>query len=292
MLELTDLKKLEYQGHFADEYDTPVKRIVRVAFSRLETRSRYLAMLTCYCDESGSIQDRKTPIFSLSGVVASDQQWVRFENSWGRLLRRYGVSEAFHMTDFEAVQGSYVGWPQSKRVEFASQLSGIIKSNIGYGFVYSLAVHDWKQVFGDKFSGKQMQQAPYAFLLMSVLLGIRAHPLWREPAAIVCEKNDLVEWQVRSHFDDMKRDIYRDVFESLTFSEKSHCTPLQAADILAYEGSKYWHNKKIENDRRPMRKLLSSLMSGGQIDARLFPLESLRSFKQSVERKHRDAIER
>lgn len=249
-------------------------------------------MLTCYCDESGSIEDRHTPIFSLSGVVASETQWLRFDKSWGRLLRRYGVMEAFHMTDFEAVRGPYGGWSLSKRAEFAAQLAGIIKSNIGYGYVYSLSVQDWREAFGDKFSGKKSQQAPYAFLLMSILLGIRTHPLWREPAAIVCEKNDLVEWQVRSHFEDMKTDIYRDVFDSIVFSVKSGCTPLQAADILAYEGSKFWRNKKIENDQRPMRKLLSSLMAGRQIDARFFSKESLLSFRNHVERKHHESQSR
>src|SRR6516164_7710990 len=53
-----------------------------------------------YMDDSGHPSSQ--PRVVVAGFLASEKQWMDFEPKWKTVLEKYGLGEAFHMTDFES----------------------------------------------------------------------------------------------------------------------------------------------------------------------------------------------
>ena len=53
-----------------------------------------------YLDDSGHPKDQ--PYVVVAGFIASESQWLSFEPAWKAALAKYGLGDAFHMTDFSA----------------------------------------------------------------------------------------------------------------------------------------------------------------------------------------------
>src|SRR5690242_11472191 len=59
---------------------------------------------TAYFDASGK---KEQPVLVVSGFVASEKQWLRFEEEWDALLGEFQLAHPFHTTDYvAAVQGT------------------------------------------------------------------------------------------------------------------------------------------------------------------------------------------
>ncbi|MBX3370039.1 MAG: DUF3800 domain-containing protein [Nitrospira sp.] len=71
-------------------------------------------MLRGYYDGSGTTPD--APFMTLTGVVASESVWTRFEKAWAAVLLEHGISY-FHMPDAMALRGQFsaeYGWTDAK----------------------------------------------------------------------------------------------------------------------------------------------------------------------------------
>ncbi len=71
-------------------------------------------MLRGYYDGSGTTAD--APFLTLTGLVASESVWERFEEAWAAVLLEHGISH-FHMTDAMALRGQFSfenGWTGEK----------------------------------------------------------------------------------------------------------------------------------------------------------------------------------
>ena len=51
-----------------------------------------------YLDDSGHPKDQ--PYVVAAGFVATEQQWQNFKPRWETALKKYGLGDTFHMTDF------------------------------------------------------------------------------------------------------------------------------------------------------------------------------------------------
>jgi hypothetical protein len=69
-------------------------------------------MLRGYYDGSGTTAD--SPFLTLTGLVASESVWERFEDAWATVLRGHDISY-FYMTDAMALRGQFSsGWTDEK----------------------------------------------------------------------------------------------------------------------------------------------------------------------------------
>ena len=71
-------------------------------------------MLRGYYDGSGMHRDSE--VLTLAGLVASENVWGRFEESWGTVLREYKIT-AFHAKDAMACRGQFArenNWDEAK----------------------------------------------------------------------------------------------------------------------------------------------------------------------------------
>lgn len=191
---------------------------------------------TAYIDESGTHEG--SPAVVLAGYVSTADRWEAFDHQWKAALSKYGI-EFFHMADFAQGQEQFRGWSENRRRECLKQLHDIICDNaigsVGYGL--SRAAYDAIVCAkADDFMG-----GPYGLLASLLLIDFSA--LLR-----LLGVRTLVAYRFESGADGIGQvaTIFGRNLESPGHSEfhrlmsfgtenKRKFTPLQAADILAYE---------------------------------------------------------
>ncbi|MGP0593217.1 DUF3800 domain-containing protein [Nitrospira sp. T9] len=268
-----------------------VKQIIRAAHP-FTSRERVSAVVFAYFDESG--KPDHSPVVSLGAVVASERKWKDFEKEWMKELYlvkapihpRHNLPY-FHMTDFESPDcKDYRHLNKDAREAFISSLAGIVNETISYGVVESLAVKDWNEIVMPHFLDSYRQNRGwYLFMLQNALIDIA---YWtknlslHEPIACIFDTNNEVSYAATEHFNDIRENDYCGIghrFVSATFANSVQFCPLQAADILAYEGRKDIHNKYIDGGERPIRKLLQVLLKEGRLNISRSNREDLETFR-------------
>src|ERR1700728_1201254 len=79
-------------------------------------------ILTSFFDESGTHGD--APVTVMAGVMATANQWRRFEGETAKLKRNYGFN-VFHTKEFKDRKGEFSGWPNHKRISLLSELAEV-----------------------------------------------------------------------------------------------------------------------------------------------------------------------
>lgn len=228
------------------------------------SRKRMLAVVIGYFDESGA-EDK--PVFSVAGFVAGAGRWSRFEHHWNKELDRYDV-DAFHMTDFECREGEFrdKDWTNEERTEFIRQLAHHIKNTVAVGVGYSVIVDDFRAVFCPQATPREVVKWAYVVLFtacLTQLVKVMVPPLRGQRIGLVCEEREGVEGVTVDHVQRLKRGLrdWEKAFEGTpVFVPKGRFRPLEAADILAYEGYKHVTNQFLQDEAlRPVRKMFTSL---------------------------------
>jgi hypothetical protein len=93
-----------------------------------------------YLDDGGHPDDQ--PALVVAGYVASEEQWREFESKWRNALKRFGLSEPFHMTDF--MSGTRLS--PLRRDQILSALANIIKSSTARPFAAGMDMKAYKKV--------------------------------------------------------------------------------------------------------------------------------------------------
>jgi len=221
-------------------------------------------MINVYMDASGTHDDSHNCI--IGGYWGNVDAWTQFEEAWSAILASEGIDE-FHASVFwfrhgesgEIRKKPYQGWNHDRDHSFINRLLEVIEDVEIYPFAIGVLNADW-QTFPDLYkplltgqtiltsqtSRKYAQRhLPQLFALTTVVIRIMAY----------------VEQPIRVHFvfdnDDHKGDLKR-AFDgakelirfrsgeplvsrmgALVFDDSKIATPLQAADLLAYEAHRF-----------------------------------------------------
>jgi len=220
-------------------------------------------MLVGYFDESGT--GTKSPAISVAGYVARDTEWDRFQLSWDRCLKKFGISSHFHMTDWEARQEQFKGLTEEKRLELFQALVGILRRTFRFGVAASTIIEHYDE-------NRPMLDpplSPYSFCVLQCLqwIGEWAEKIGHaEHIGYVFENGagfngEVYSLRERIISNESLRHRYR--LGSLVFEDKKILNPLQAADILAFEAWKEMCNYIIPGkEKRKLRKSAICLLRG------------------------------
>jgi hypothetical protein len=241
--------------------------MVALARSSLPLAScRVLSMFSVYFDESGTHKDSNVVV--VAGWVSTDIQWQRFSTAWTGVLRAAGLDPPiFHMTDYESRRGQFAGWQQNKRVRVLQKLQGLIRRRTKQAIVAAVIVDAFAK--GRRERKVPSNMSPYGF---GVVECIKKVGQWADNAGytgpIAYYFEDGNRW--RSHVLIATAEIERTPdfraryrFASWGFGFKDTMTPLQAADMLAYEIWKEAINGNLvtgDGRLRPMRKSLRAMV--------------------------------
>jgi len=198
-------------------------------------------MLAAYVDESG---DLDTPVFVMAGYVSTEIKWKKFDREWKRVLRDFGVSY-FHMKDLVRSKHEFTGWSQQRKDDLIHRVVFVIKSNVMFCIGSALPMADYKKVVPADLRKKIGH--PYYLSLQHCIQSVLHH----------CSSKSITE-EVSFTFDEKAKfsgravQIYNSyksgqaitksgkaLLGPIAFADDRNVTPLQAADIMAYEINKF-----------------------------------------------------
>lgn len=222
--------------------------VYEVSRAFLAERSGFVAVIKVYMDESGTHD--ASPYLTVGAYAAQPKQWRKFTAGWNAAKKPVNV---FHSSDCQALKGEFLGWSEDQRNAFVAKLLPVIRENIPLGVVIGIDIDEFrKQVapYPDLMAHFAHPYASCFHWVVSTLIGYVEEAGSNERLAFFHENNDY-EGQAQAAFSYISehRKTHRAPI-SLTFGTKADYVPLQAADVLAYEGNKRMQGVKAGRTKR------------------------------------------
>jgi hypothetical protein len=232
-------------------------------------------MIKIYLDESGTHAD--SDVITVAAYAGRQTAWKKWTNEWRRAKRPIRV---YHAADSANLRGEFTGWSSEKRDELVKKLLPIIADNRIAGAVMGLHLGEFRKAVGDRKEIPEALGNPYTSCfhwLVQSLLELLKHNKKTESLKFIHEQNDY-EGEARAAFDFIHENANPNgVPMKLVFGTKNENMPLQAADILAYEG-----NKRFRDPEKSERKAWQALDPKNRIVAVQFGKDNMSKLVESV----------
>jgi hypothetical protein len=240
---------------------SPLEHIAQSVWVERYSEKGLFALLTCYFDDAGGEDHGFT---SVSGWVASVEQWREFGQMWSDMLKVYRIPY-FTMKHCAHWKGPFAEWKKEPKIrdQFLRAASQIIKSNVLQGFA-SIVTHESYRKVNESFTLKEYTKSEYAL------------------AGLTCARH-AHDWALKNHLGEPIEFVFHDGTPgqqglSDLIATELRCRPifrwdkeqdglnpviqLQAADFLAYEVRKIRKDdpdeiRPIEKHRKSVRSLVS-----------------------------------
>ena len=210
-------------------------------------------MFKIYMDESGTHDG--SPIVTVAAYIARPLTWKAFTNKWNAKKKPIKV---FHSSECNGFKGEFEGWERAARDALVIRLTEVMRTHNMMGFVTGLDLRSFEKAMAENPELKEMLPSPYGacfhWTIGNVMRMLDGKT--NERLAFFHEIND---------YEDDAKDAFKFIRENrvhhksgmtLSFGGKDDFVPLQAADILAYEGFKLLQNPKAR--RRPSLEAMGS----------------------------------
>jgi hypothetical protein len=211
-----------------------------------------MVMLKVYMDESGI--HAGASVIAVSAYIAKPATWRGWAKKWNVAEQPIGV---FHATDCANSRGEFKGWTKQQCDDFVAKFLPILPAHKIAGLVIAIQMDDFRSALKGQEELWKMIGDPYICCFQwSVLTIIEFASTYGKEQRIkfIHEVNDC-KGETQKTFEYVKQfHNPKGISLSIAFGTKSENTPLQAADILAYEGGKFLR-EKADAGRRAWKAL-------------------------------------
>jgi hypothetical protein len=194
----------------------------------------------------------------VAGFISSHKDWQAFDTAWINRLREDGL-DYLHMKEFAGSRVQFAeGWKdnEARRQKLFGDLIGIIKSHVYRKFGSVIIMDGWEKLS----QGNKQEYSLNAYVLAARTCAARVRE-WQEaenfksPTGYAFEDGDEGKGMLDKRFvdDNLPRPVFKpkkDRQKPDGTTERGY-TPLQAADILAYELQKPTNNMLAGKPRVP-----------------------------------------
>jgi hypothetical protein len=211
-------------------------------------------------DESG-VHDG-SPVLTVAAYLERPRQWQEWTKRWNIAKRPIKV---FHSVDCQNLVGEFKGWTETSRDELVIRLLDVIDASALTGVVIGLHMGEFEKAMADRPDLRAIFGSPYAACFQwvaQVIINAAIDVGSDERIGFIHECNDYRQEALEAFAWIKRNSNPGNRVIGLTFSEKQDYVPLQAADVLAYEG-----NKRIRDPSRPERRPWQRLNANGRISA-------------------------
>jgi len=229
-------------------------------------------------DESG-VHDG-SPVLTVAAYVASPAMWRDWTKRWNVAKRPIKV---FHAVDCANFAGEFKGWLPEDRDPRVIRLIDVIEASNLPGIVIGLHMDEFRKAMAGHPDLQAIFGTPYTAIfhwVTQVIINIANTMDNHERIAFVHECNDY-QHEALTAFNWIKQNGNpggRRIV-GLQFAEKRDYVPLQAADVLAYEG-----NKRLRDPSRPERRPWKRLDPDGRVFAAHFGRENMAELIDRLEK--------
>jgi len=208
-----------------------------------------VAVLKVFMDETGTHDG--APMVAVGAVIADARVWREWTKDWDRAKK---PAKVYHATDCANLRGEWEGWSAVHRDEYVKALLPVIAKHQLRGVVVGIDMPAYEKAMAAHPHLKGMFGTPYSGCFqwaVQSIIGDAINSNRKQRVAFVHEEN-AYKGEALEAFDWVRRNKARsEAMVSFSFGSKADYVPLQAADIVAYEGAKAVRNK---NAGRPLRR--------------------------------------
>ena len=218
-------------------------------FSRafLNGERGWCVVLKIYMDETGIHDDAE--MVAVGGYIARPRTWRDWTKHWNIHKRRVPDGRksigVFHSTDCANYWGEFEGWTVEIRDPYVAQLLPVMPAHELAGIVIGVNLVHLAAAFKECPNLEEMFGTPYTACFqwaISIIMEIATERGNGERMAFIHEVNDY-KADVFKSFDYVKTYLNpKKIPMTIGFGTKAEYPPLQAADVLAYEGGKFLKN--------------------------------------------------
>ncbi len=235
-------------------------------------------MLKAFCDESSD--GRSERIYVVAGYFGDEEQLKRLDTDWKARLSESNLSE-FHMSDCEAGRKEYPSLHRNERAVLQRDLISIISNSGVVGVSVALDIRAYNDLLpelkpflifppGRGTSGhlREPYFLPFKLAVEQICMNISNVKLGQD-VEMIFDRKESVQGRATGLFEgiwEWEHDWIKKIGRvTLSFADKSEFTPLQAADVLAYESFRWvdvylrkgrterWQWNKIKTTIKPNR---------------------------------------
>ena len=239
----------------------------------VDAHDRIMVMLAAYCDASYTELGKR--FVMVAGCLATVSRWKTFQSKWQAMLTKEGLP-FFHMTDFESYQGHYKGWTKERHIHVMKKVATAIRGRIDFAFGRGVLCKDYEEA--QLHNPTLSDYRPFTYCASQCFHAVAE---WAEkyghhgPIAYIFESGDRYvqelnryKLMIEASQNLMKRfrwaglHILPKVMDNPPFP----LTPLQAADVWAFEARKEWenaHSLALGKRNRAVRRSARALLGNG-----------------------------
>jgi len=232
---------------------SPVRHLAAAAFPR-DCKNKYMLMLTAYMDETGHSQDQNSKFNGMAGLMTKEENWIVYEREWSKILKHFKIPYVHMsekklfaaMSDAQKKDLSRCVWEIIKGIE-ALPIGSIIpmddyrplEDRLSVNIVdpYYLAMHDCM-----RFASVFALRGPF-----ESNTDLRVALVFSDQVEFKHEGLRMFDGVKKAWADEMKIDL----IDSPIFRDMRKVTPLQAADVVAFEIYKEFDRVYYQRDRPP-----------------------------------------
>jgi len=243
-----------------------------------------MVMLSAYFDASTTQKGK--PFVTVCGCLASVARWKTFQSKWQKILAKEGLP-FFHMTDFEGYYGHYKGWTKERHNHVFKKIAKAIVGRVDFAFGRGVAHDDfeWAKTQNPILS----HWSAFTYCAAQCLHAVAGWAIRHNhdgPIAYIFESGDgfdreLNEFKALIESSEHRMNRFRwaglHILPKVMNNPPYPLTPLQSADVWAFEARKEWENFHSTGVRtRSVRKSARHLLGKGvEIDFGFSPRKNL-----------------
>jgi hypothetical protein len=229
-------------------------------------------------DESGthggSEKSPPSPFVTVGACLAQPKTWKTFTTRWNAAKKQDGI-KVYHAVDCANQRKEFKGWTKPQSDAFAAKMLPIMAKYVGWNVCVGIEMAPFRKAISAHSHLKELFGEPYEACFqwaVQMILDKVEELNSRESLAFFHEDNDY-EIEAHKAFNWVKRHRKKHASDMhLAFGPKAKYVPLQAADILAYEGNK--RLRGIRDGREP-RQAWTVISDGPHVNLWRFGSEAM-----------------
>jgi hypothetical protein len=208
-----------------------------------------IGLLRAYVDEFNDYTDPACDFFGMQGLVGPVEAWHRLQCKWEDALDCCGLSH-FHSTDLQAREGEFRGWTNYQSERLMSLLINIVRENMGEFHLLGSAVFMSSYKFLPQYRSCHLKN-PYFLCAMSAMSDatrVSHYHFGDTPVEFVFDQKSKHQQWINLAYDDVLLTKYGHLCAAKSMANHRLVSPVQVADLVAYEAGKYIQARMRRSD--------------------------------------------
>ena len=239
-----------------------------------------------FCDESYDSVSKDPITYVVAGFFGDDLTWKLLDEHWTRINVKYGVPR-YHASHLNAKTYEYEGWGDDRKIAYSAEMLKIItdQGRRLHAVVCGIHADEYRRIISDE--GREKLGSPYlvCFKTCVVLVAKEMHAGFpaEDRVCVFLDRNPF-EREAQQMFDRLKNNQsfpYCSRLEDCTPKSMENLTPLQAADLIAYEAFRWHHDRRHRESKT--RFVMDQILSHNGLSERYFGAKTLTALKDGIE---------